>query len=258
MFDPTAPGAMAFLVLLSLRVGGVMLIAPVFSATTLPVPLRAAILIGLTLVMLPSALGAARAPVELTATTALSETLIGFAIGLGAAVLIGAAEIAGDVLATQTGLAGSSALDPMTQFPVPTLGQFVHWFALLLLLALDGHLLILQALALSSGVIPVGGTVAFEPGLFALVSLGADLFLIGVRFAAPVMAAVLISHVSLGLLAKAAPQVNVLLVAFPVQIAIGLFTLAVSLPLVATFFASWPVTYESIISTLLSAFMGRP
>lgn len=257
-FDPTVPGAMTLLALLSLRVGGVLLVAPVFSATTVPMPIRAAVLIVLTLVLLPAALGTAGEPPVLNAATAATETIVGFAIGLGAAVLIGAAEVAGDMLATQTGLAGSSALDPMTRFPVPTLSQFVHLFALTLLLALDGHLLILQALAMSASIIPIGGAALLEPGLFAMVSLGGELFLIGLRFAAPVMAAVLVSHLSLGLLAKAAPQVNVLMVAFPVQIAIGLFVLALSMPLIATFFVSWPTAYESFVSALVSALTGRP
>lgn len=255
-FDPTAPGAIELVVLWAMRIGGLLLVAPVFSGRNLPMMLRASLLVLLTVVMLPAALGHTVEAPRITAATILSETLVGFAIGLGAAVFIGAAEVAGDVLSIQTGLSSASVLDPMTMESTPTLGQFAHLFAISLLLALNGHLLIVEALAASVAAVPVGGAIALEPGLGAMVALGTTLFALGLRFAAPVVAVVLITNVALGILARVAPQLNMLIVAFPIQIGIGLFTLAVSIPLIATSFVSWPGAFESVLSTLLGA-LGR-
>jgi flagellar biosynthetic protein FliR len=255
-FDPTAPGALSVLVLWALRVGGVLLVAPLFSARNIPAMLKAALLVLLAIVLLPAALAHTVEGARITAATFFSETLVGFAIGLGAAVFVGAAEVMGDVLALQTGLSSASVFDPLGQQSVSTLGQFTQLFALALLLTLNGHLVILEALAASTVAIPVGGALELERGLASMIALGGHLFSLGLRFAAPVVAVVLISNVALGILARVAPQLNVLMVAFPVQIGLGLFTLALSIPLIATAFTSWPTAYEAMLSTLLTA-LGR-
>src|SRR5690606_27567883 len=162
---------------------------------------RTAIVLLLTFLLLP----AVRLPagVALTPATLMSEMLVGFALGLGAALFIGAAELAGDVLAFQTGLSGASTLDPVNQTNIATLGHFMQLTALTLLLALDGHILMIEALAHSMDVIGIGAAVDWQAGTRMLVRYISDLFLTGVRIAAPVTLAVLISNLALGILAKA-------------------------------------------------------
>ena len=252
-FDLFAPGGYALVALLALRIGGLLLVAPVFSARSVPMQVRAALLVLLTVLLIPVAAGRADAAPAVTPATMAAETLVGFAVGLGAAVFIGASELAGDYLAMQTGLSNSSLLDPMNQSPVPTLGQFAQLFTVTLFLSLDGHVLMLDALTASAEAVPLGGAVAFEHGVGALVALGGELFSIGLRFAAPVVVAVMISNLALGILSKAAPQFNVLMVAFPVQIGVGLVTLGLALPVVATFVATWPALYEGVVAGLLEA-----
>jgi flagellar biosynthetic protein FliR len=255
-FDPTAPGMIPLLVLWGVRLSGLLLIAPVYSERTIPMMVRAALLLLRLVVLLPAALAHADEPVRVTPVTITSELLIGFAIGLGAAIFIAAAEVAGDILAFQTGLSSANVMDPLTQQSVPVLGQFMQLFALTLLVTADGHLIMLEALAASVAVIPVGGAIDVAPGLSAMVLLGGTLFSLGLRFAAPVIAVVLVSNIALGILGRVAPQLNILMVAFPVQIGVGIFTLAFAVPLIATYFTSWPAAYESVLSGLLSAF-GR-
>jgi flagellar biosynthetic protein FliR len=90
-------------------------------------------------------------------------------------------------------------------------------------------------------------------GLQALLALGGTLFVLGLRFAAPVIAAVLVANAALAVLGRAAPALNILSLAFPIQIGIGLFALAASLPLIATFFTSWDGAYDSLLTTVLGA-----
>lgn len=252
-FDLFAPGSAAVLILLGARLGGLLLVAPMFSARTVPVTVRTALLVVLAALMQPVALAHAVAAPQLTPAAALGETLIGFAIGLGAALFVGAAEAAGDLITTQIGLSGSTLLDPLNQTSVPVLGQFAQMFAVTLLLTMNAHLIMLDALASSIRVLPVGTPVALADGAQAMVAVGATLFELGLRFAAPVIAAALIANVALAILSRAAPQLNVLAVAFPVQIGIGLLAFAASIPLIAATFGGWADAYDRILSHMMDA-----
>jgi flagellar biosynthetic protein FliR len=261
--DFLAPGAAGTTALLAARIGGVLLIAPVFSGRPVPHMLRAALLVLLTALLLPAVLAGSGSPAAggvapiVTPAALAVETVVGFAIGLGAAVVVGAAEVAGDLLAIHMGLSGATMLDPMTSQSAPMLGQFTRWFAVALLLALNGHLLMIEALAATLEVIPVGGDAAVAQGAWAMAQLGGSLFELGLRMAAPVTAAVLIANVALGILARTVPQMNVLMVAFPVQIGIGLFTLGVALPLIGTLMLAWPANYDSLLTQLIGTLAGN-
>ena len=89
-----------------------------------------------------------------------------------------------------------------------------------------------------------------------MVGLGSGLFAAGLRFAGPVVAAVLVANTALALLGRAAPSLNVLSVAFPVQIAVGLFALAAALPFLAPAFAGWGEGYAEMLSTVFIALGG--
>ncbi len=255
-FDPTAPGALALVALLGMRVGGLLLIAPALSGRPVPVMVRAGVLVLLTILLVPAGAAAAGGAVpRVTPATLVCETLIGMALGLGAAVFVGAAETAGDLISVQMGLSGAAVLDPVTQQSAPALAGFSRLFAVALLFAVGGHLAMVGALASSVAVLPVGAEIEGANGLRAMVALGSDLFVLGLRFAAPVAAALLVSNVALGILARTMPQLNALMVAFPVQIGLGLFTLGVALPYIAAPFASWPLSYEAVTSRVLEAFL---
>ena len=169
-------------------------------------------------------------------------------------VLIGAAEAAGDIVAVQIGLSGSALLDPLSNDSMPVLGTFMRMFAVTLLLSFNLHLTMLSALADSVRSLPVGQPVSLAGGLWAMLQLGGALFAFGVRFAAPVIAAVLVANVALAVLGRAAPQLNILSVAFPVQIALGLVTLIAALPAIARFFGGWSGVYDGMLSTIARGF----
>jgi flagellar biosynthetic protein FliR len=251
-FDPFAPGSASVLVLFASRVGGLLLIAPVFSARTIPMAVRTGLLLVLTMLLQPVALVDARAT-GITPAAILGETLIGFAIGLGAAIIVGAAEAAGDLMAIQIGLSGAAIFDPLNAVQTPVLGQFAQLFAITLLLVLDAHLVMLDALAESVRAVPVGSALDLHAGVGAMTSLLGTLFALGLRFAAPVIAAVLVGNVALAILTRAAPTLNVLSVAFPIQIGLGLFALAAALGAIATYFTGWTSTYESMLSHVFGA-----
>lgn len=245
--------------LLSTRLSGLLLVAPLFSSRAVPMRIRTGVLLLLTLVLLPEALSAAVEGTggmpHLGAATLGTEAVLGLTLGLGAAVFIAAAESAGDMLAVQMGLSGANVLDPISSTQMPVIGQFLGLFATALLLASGGHLALLEVLHRSLQAFPPGGPVNLEGGVTATVALLGSQFVLGLRFAAPVVAAMMIGNAVLGVTAKTVPQLNVLMLAFPLQIGIGLVTLGLSLSLIAAFFGDWPEQYAELISRVLERFV---
>lgn len=256
--DLFAPGAASVAILLALRVGGLLLVAPFFSGKTIPVAIRTGLLLVLAALLAPAAYAAVQgtgdpARVAITPATFLGETLIGFSLGLGAALLVGAVETAGDLMTTTIGLSGASLFDPLNGAQSTVIAQLCQMFAVTVLLALDGHLVMLDALAESLRAIPVGTAVSVREGLAALVSNGAHLFVLGLRFAAPVIAASMIGNVALGLLTRAAPSLNVLTIAFPLQIAVGLAATVATLAFIATWMTGWTGHYTGALEGVFGA-----
>jgi flagellar biosynthesis protein FliR len=254
--SPFAPGTMALAGLLATRIGGALLIAPMFSAKTVPTMVRVSLLAVLTMFTLPALMARGEAA-AVTPSTFLAEMLIGLAIGMGAAVFVGAAEVAGDLIAIQSGLSGAATLDPLTNANTTALADFMKLLVIVLILSTNGHVVMIEAIAASTDIIPVGAGVAAEQGLGALIATGSHLFALGVQIAAPVTAAVLISNVAMGVLARTAPQLQVFMLAYPLQIVVGLFTLAMALPLIGTLFTDWPGQYRGLVAQLLDALGGR-
>jgi flagellar biosynthetic protein FliR len=248
-----APRSLAVLALVSVRMSALVLIAPFFSTRAVPVSVRTTLILALTLLLHPIALARATATVELTLDTLITEALVGFAIGLGAAVFVGAAEMAGDLIAIQSGLSGAAVLDPMTSISMPVVGQFMQLLTLALLLAANAHLVMLDAVAVSLREFPVGSLVNARAGFAAMLSAGSTLFGLGIRFAAPVLAAILVANVALAILSRAAPQLNVLSIAFPLQIGLGLFVLAAALPFMVSGFVHWSADYDALLTRFLGA-----
>lgn len=262
--DLFALGVPQALVLLALRVGGLLLVAPVFSAKTVPMKVRTGLLLLFTLLLAGPAVAAARAglpALQVTPAAFVGESLVGFAVGFGAAVLVGAAETAGELMTTSVGLSGASLLDPMSGQSNTVLAQFAQLFAVTVLLSVGGHLVMLDALAESVRAVPVGtagaGGVDVRAGLAALVATGGALFALGLKFAAPVVAAAMIGNVALAVLTRVAPALNVFTVAFPLQIGLGLTAAIAALAYLATWLAGWPVHLGGVLGPVFAALGPR-
>jgi flagellar biosynthesis protein FliR len=252
MFDLLAPGSAQTLVLLAARMGGLVLVAPVFATKTLPVTVKTAIILLLTVLLVPFALTQNTAVPAITPETFIGDSLVGFALGLGAALLVGAASLAGDIMGTQIGLSGAAILDPTNNTSENVLGVFGNLFAVTMLLAVNAHLVMIDAVARSLHAIPLGSGL-HAAGLLAMVKSASLLFGLGLQFAAPVVAAILIANTALALLSRAAPQLNLLSVAFPIQIGVGLVALSASIPFVGAFYHGWAGVYTNTVDQMFSA-----
>jgi len=230
-----APERVVALVLVLARVVGLAVLAPVLGSRMVPARVRIALVVFLSLAMLPtiahgsSALPALDSTVELLLAIAV-ETAIGLLLGLVAQLVFGAVQMAGELAGMQMGLGMASLIDPQSHDRVVVLAQWQGAFALLLFLAVDGHHLLIEAVAESFRRVPPGATGIAAAGFGMAVSFAGQLFVLALKLAAPVLILVLLVNAGLGALGKLVPQLNVMVVGFPINVAAGFFILALSQP----------------------------
>ena len=252
--DFFAPGVATATVLTALRVGGLLLVAPAWSAKSVPMRLRTAMLVVFAVLLLPAALESAdREHLAITPAAFLGETAIGFALGFAAAVVIAGAEFAGELATTTIGLSGAAIFDPINNTQSSLLASFMQLMALTLLLIAGGHVLMIEAVAKSFAVLPLGAPLALDQGLLSLAKAGAQIFASGLQFATPVIAAVMLTNIALSILGRAAPSLQVMSLAFPLQIGIGLITFAGSLGLVVQALGGSTTQYGNTIDSFVRA-----
>ena len=252
--DFFAPGVAAAFVLTVLRVGGLLIIAPAWSAKTVPMRLRTALTVLFALMLLPAATsGTDLTALRVTPATFLSETAVGFVVGLAAALVLSAAEFAGEMITTSIGLSGAAIFDPINNTQTPIFGQMVQLLALVVLMIGGGHLVMLQAVGASFHALPLGSPVDMAAGFRAVVPTARVIFSTGFQFAAPVIAAVMVTNMALAVLGRAAPQLNIMSLAFPLQIGVGLLAFAGSLGLVVSAMTDWQPGFTATLETFARA-----
>lgn len=210
--------------LASIRLVAFVLTAPFFSHAAIPMRIRGAFAVLLALALAPAETSVAAEPASL-ALAALGEALLGACFGVAATLPFAAIGLAAETTSVQGGLGAAAALDPASGASTMALATLAQGIALLVFLAVGGHHELLRAVAQGFAWIPPG-TLSLE-ALGSVSSLGAELFVDGLRFAAPYTGALMLSNVVVGLLGRTIPQLNLLSVQLPAQIAIvfGLFAL---------------------------------
>jgi flagellar biosynthetic protein FliR len=257
--DFFAPGVATATVLTALRVGGLLLVAPAWSAKSVPMRLRVALLVIFAVLLLPAALATAnRAQLAITPATFLGETAVGFALGLAAAIAVAGAEFAGELATNTIGLSGAAIFDPINNTQGAMLASFMQLLMVTLMLIAGGHLFMIDAVARSFAVLPLGAPLALDRGFLPLVKAAGHVFASGMQFAAPVIAAVLLTNIALAVLGRAAPQLQIMSLAFPLQIGIGLLTFAGSIGLVVQALGGWTTQYGTTLDSFVRAAQGAP
>ncbi|MEW5924162.1 MAG: flagellar biosynthetic protein FliR [Candidatus Zixiibacteriota bacterium] len=219
--------------LILFRSAGLFLISPIFGHRSIPVLIRAGLSILLAVILIPLVPADQMPVVEsvwLLAALAVKEMLVGFIIGLLFSLLFVGVRIAGNIVGYQIGLIIANVFDPETNSQNSVIGEFWYVLAILIFLTIDGHHAILSAFSDSYKLVPVGVFNFSGPAGEQLIRLSAYAFTIGIKLAAPVIITLFLTEVALGVVARTVPQMNIFIVGIPVKIGIGLFILAVALP----------------------------
>ena len=216
--------------LLALRIGPLFVLTPVFGGSALPVNLR--VMLGLALAALMASVHPqwqALVPVETGAllAAALAELMLGAALAFGLMCAFGAFLFGGRLLDIQIGFGVATLFDPATRAAAPLLGTALNMLALAVFFALDGHHLIIRAVAESIANVPPGAGLA-RIDAATLVGAFGSMFAFGLAVVAPAVITLLLLDVALGGVARTMPQMNIFIVAMPLKVAVGLWVLAVS------------------------------
>jgi len=250
-----APGNWPTFVFVAARVGGLMLVAPLWSMTALTQTARAAIVVLLAILLLPLTPRAAVPEQIVQVPVALAmEVLIGLAIGLTAAVIVQGVALAGEVVSLQMGLSLAPALSPMMHEQPSGVGQMQSLLAMVIYLGVGGHLVMIQGLAYSFRLLPPGAPLALETGGGAASGLMGILFQTGLRAAAPVMVALLLTNIAMAILSRAVPQLNTMMVALPLSIGVGLVMMGAALPFMTASIGRWMQTLPDSVASIVQSF----
>jgi flagellar biosynthetic protein FliR len=215
-----------------LRVTGFMLLAPIFGAALVPRRIKLVLALTLTLVLAP--LTPATTPIDPISATALltaaQQLLIGVVIAFVVQIVFDALVLAGQLVATTMGLGFATLIDPNRGASTAVVGQFYLILGMLIFLSLDGHIALVGVLAESVRVLPPGADALGPDAFIAVARWGGKIFEAGTMIALPAVVGLLLVNLALGIVSRAAPQLNLFAVGFPISMLLGFTMLMLSLP----------------------------
>lgn len=218
---------------LTLRLAVVMATLPLIDRTSVPLLWRLAVAVALASALAPAVL--AESP-PLTAITwpllifeALRSLLVGALLAFTVNLAFTAVRYAGHVVGMQIGFAIVNSFGPQSGAQVSVIAQVYYLLAVLLFFAVDGHHALIGAMYHSCVVLPPLRPVDAGAGAWLMLQEYGAVFSLGLRIAAPVVIVLLLISATMGVIVKTVPQINVLVVGFPIKIAAGLLTLGLSL-----------------------------
>jgi flagellar biosynthesis protein FliR len=218
------------------RILGMIAAAPLFGHASVPTQVKVILGVLLALIVAPNVPGVPA--VDPTAYAGLlilvQELLIGLAMGFSMRLVFAAVEYAGELASSTMGFSFASFFDPTTQGRSAAISQFMSMVATMAFLAVNAHLVLLAALTESFASLPISGTPLSSAAPLELARLGGRIFSAGLQISLPIIAALLITNIALGILTRAAPQLNIFGIGFPITLGVGMLTISVALPYLNT------------------------
>lgn len=229
-----------------LRIAAFVLTVPAIGTRAVPARVRIVFALGLTVVLAPLVGPGPLPAAELFSARGLligaQQVLIGMGLGLVLRLVFLVLEFAGQIIAQQMGLGFAAMVDPASGAQVPVISQFYVILATLTFFALDAHLQLVTLLADSFELLPIGGRGVAPGALAGVIAWSGDLLGLGVVVMLPIVASLLVVNLAFGVMARAAPQLNVFAVGFPVMIVFGTLMMVLTL-------GALPTQVETLFAT---------
>lgn len=218
------------------RILGLIASAPLFGNLNVPVRIKIALGVLLSLIVAPTVPALpALDPMSLAGFLILAQQLIiGLTMGFTMRIVFAAVEMAGEIAGLTMGFGFATFFDPQTRGRSSAISQFLSLLALMLFLTANVHLMLLSTLVESFVTLPISAESLGTKGLQQLAAWGGLIFSAGVQLALPIVAALLLTNIALGILTRAAPQLNLFGIGFPITLGVGFLLLALVLPFLAT------------------------
>ncbi|MBI9076803.1 MAG: flagellar biosynthetic protein FliR [Desulfatibacillum sp.] len=247
----------AVFAMILIRTSVILFMFPVFGSNLIPMPVKAGLSLLMALFLTPIV------PVNPQAfpgtlleggLMVLSEAVIGLTLSLVVSIFFAAVQVGGQLVGYQMGFAIANVFDPVSGGQMSILSNFAFWITLVLFLVLDGHHMFIRALAHSFEIVPVGH---FYPGkslMPSMIGLASGMFSLALQLAGPAIVALLLVNAAFGIVAKIVPQINILIVAFPINVSMGLFFFGVSLHLILVSMKAHLGTWERLLWSIMMIF----
>lgn len=218
------------------RILGLIATAPLFGNLSIPIRVKVGFGVLLSLVIAPTvpALPAADPMSFAGLLIMIQQLVIGLSMGFAMRIVFAAVEMAGEISGLTMGFGFATFFDPQTRARTSAIAQFLALLTLMLFLALDIHLMLLSTLAQSFVALPISAAPVGGGGFRDIANWGGLIFSAGVQLSLPIIAALLITNIALGVLTRAAPQLNLFGIGFPVTLGAGFIMLALVLPYLMT------------------------
>ena len=218
------------------RILGLIAAAPLFGNVSVPRSVKAALGVLLTIIIAPTV--PPMPSVEPASWGGLlivaQELVVGLAMGFAMRLVFAAIEFAGEVISLTMGLGFATFFDPGTSARTSAVSQFLALVATMAFLAVNAHLALLSALAESFVSLPVA-TSPLSAGMpLGLAGWGARIFSAGLQISLPIVGALLVTNIALGILTRAAPQLTLFGIGFPITLSVGLLSISLALPYLGT------------------------
>ncbi|MEW6581949.1 MAG: flagellar biosynthetic protein FliR [Actinomycetota bacterium] len=254
-----APQALVFL-LIAARLSAMMAVAPFFSARSLPMRAKAGLVVLASYVLLPVVGGQAALAADVGAVEfgllVGKEVLIGLAFGLVAQMLFAAVQVAGGLIDISAGFAIASVIDPTSNLNITVLGRYYNLVATASFLAIGGHQWLVAGIADSFRLAPPTDLPDLDAIVSGVIGQADDILLVALMIGAPILVALFVSDIALGILARAVPQMNVFIVGLPLKVVLALAGIAILLPTTMGFVGDLTGRMLSDLNAMLGAAGG--
>jgi flagellar biosynthetic protein FliR len=230
--------------LLLVRPGMLIALAPALGGAHLPVPVKVGLTVLVAIGLLPSVSVPTDLP-ELTLGVVVGrEAIIGMSLGFALRALIAGAEFAGHLSGQQIGFSYGATIDPQSGVRNNMLATLYGSLATLGFLAINGHHAVLRALAQSYSALPIGGGSLDASVVSSVRDILALVFVVAVRLAAPIIIVLLVVEVMVGLISRASPAMNYMVIGYPLRLIVGMTLLAALVPVI-------PAVTNSLVESVL-------
>lgn len=239
-------------ILVLLRVSAIVATMPILGNRTVPVRVKGGLSLLIVFLLFPFVKLHTTSPDILPLALKMAgEVMIGITMGFAGKLIFSGVQLAGQLVGFQMGFAIVNVFDPITSAQVSIIAQFQYLLAMLIFLAVDGHHLFLYAIAESCRILPIFGFHFSGELTQSIVELSKDIFIVAIKIGAPVITVLLMASIGFGLIARTVPQINILIVGFPIKIAVGLIGIGLALPVFARMMANIFLNFGETLNTLL-------
>jgi flagellar biosynthetic protein FliR len=237
-------------ILVLCRVGGLFVLAPIFSTSMIPVRIKLMLAMAISLAIMPLAVHGQTVPTDAGTLVGLmlKEIVVGLAFAFPMALVSAAVQAGASTLDTLIGFSFSSILDPVNNQQTAILGQFYSLFAVMVLVMTGGDHIMIEGMAASYHALPLTAYPQIGAVTAGMVNVLAQVFAIGLEIAAPALVALVITDAAIGLVSRAVPQMNVFVVGMPAKILVGMTVIAATLPFVSNQIQS--MLQQSVVQAL--------